>query len=124
MLQRKVKVKTLEATKYSKMLSVKIIFKLKIRRKNAVIWNHKDSDSIHVDPNHTILNQTIPDDSTNIGSINDSANICVIENILSSPVHSVHTAYLVLAPPIFNFGTASDPQSPSHDQSSEIVTTK
>ena len=25
----------------------------KVGRKNSVIWNHKYSESIHVDPNHT-----------------------------------------------------------------------
>ena len=37
----------------------------KVRRKKYVIWNHKDSDLIHVDPNHTNSNQPIPDNSTN-----------------------------------------------------------
>ena len=42
----------------------------KVGRKNSVIWNHKYSESIHVDPNHTDSNKPITDDSTNIGSIN------------------------------------------------------
>ena len=76
----------------------------KVGRKNSVIWNHRDSDLIDVDPNHTNSNQPIPNDSTNIGSINDSADIHVIENILSSPVHLVHTTYPVPAPPLFTYG--------------------
>ena len=32
----------------------------KVGRKNSVIWNHKHSDSVHVYPNHTSLNQPIP----------------------------------------------------------------
>ena len=54
----------------------------KVGRKNSVIWDHKDSDSIHVNPNHVKSNQLIPADSTNVVSINDLANICAIENIL------------------------------------------
>ena len=50
--------------------------------KNSAIWNHKDSDLIHIDPNHTESNQPIPDDFSNIGSINDSANIGVIEKYI------------------------------------------
>ena len=71
-------------------------------RKNSVNWNHtnlvlnwnqKYSESIHVDPNHTNLNQPIPVDLKNIGSIHDSANILTIEKILTSPVHSpVHNS--------------------------------
>ena len=34
--------------------------------KNLVIWDHKDSDSIHANPNHTNSNQLILADSTNI----------------------------------------------------------
>ena len=79
---------------------------------------------IHVDPNHTESNQPIPEDSTNILSINDSADICLIKNILSSPVHLVNTTYLVPDPQIFTYGIASDPQSPSYDSSSESVTPK
>ena len=81
----------------------------KVGRKIYVIWNHKDSESIHFDPNHTNSNQRIPDNLTNIGSINDSAYICVIENMFSSPVQLVHAPYLVPAPPIFTYGIASDP---------------
>ena len=50
----------------------------KVGRKNSAIWNHKDSNSIDVDPNHTNLNQHITADSTNIGSIHGSANIHAI----------------------------------------------
>ena len=52
----------------------------KFGRGNYVIWNHKDYDSIHVDPNHINSNQSIPDDLTNIRSINDAAGICEIEH--------------------------------------------
>ena len=39
-------------------------------------------------------------------------------------VHLVHTPFLVPASPIFNYVTASDPQSPSHDSLAESVTQK
>ena len=47
----------------------------KVDRKNSIILNHKYSDSIHVDPNHTDSNQLIPEDLKNIGSINNSDDI-------------------------------------------------
>ena len=51
--------------------------------------------------------------------INGSENICAIENILVSPVHSlVHTS------PIFLRGIASDPPSLLHYLSAESVTPK
>ena len=87
MAQRKVKLKTLEATKVPKMLSAEIILKLKeLGAKQIVIWNHKDSDSIDINPNHNDLNKLIPADPKIIGSINYSANISAIEKKLSSPV--------------------------------------
>ena len=78
---------------------------------NLIInWNKKDYDSTYVDPNHTNSNQSIPDDLTNIGSINDSEHICEIYKILTSPVHSpIHASQ------IFNYGSASDPPSPKHE---------
>ena len=33
----------------------------KVGRKNSVIWDHKDSDSIHANPDHTNSNQLIPE---------------------------------------------------------------
>ena len=96
----------------------------KVGHKSSVIWNHKDSDLIHVDPNHTNLNQPIPYYSTNIGSINYSANINVIEKIFSLPVHLVHTPYPVPTPQIFTYGTEIEPRSPLHDSSAECVTSK
>ena len=51
------------------------------RRKISVIWNHKDSYSIHVDQNHTESNQSTPANSTNILSIKHPANIFAIEKI-------------------------------------------
>ena len=54
----------------------------KVGRKNPEIWDHKYSNLVHVDLNHTEYNQSIPDDLTNIGSIHDSYNICSIEKIL------------------------------------------
>ena len=39
----------------------------KVRRKNSVIWDHKYSDLIHVDPNHIDSDQPVPKNSTNIG---------------------------------------------------------
>ena len=74
--------------------------------------------------NHTYSNQPIPADSTNIISINHSANIHTIEKILILPVHLVLTPPSVPASPIFYYGIASDPPSPSHDSSSESVTPK
>ena len=91
----------------------------KVRRKNSINsnhtdsipnWNKKDPDSVHVDMNHTNSNQINLSDSTKIGSILDSYNICVIENIFSSPLH-----YLVHVSPIFTYGSASDPPSPLHE---------
>ena len=73
--------------------------------KNSVIWNNidlilnwnqKDSDLIHVDLNHDYLNQPIPDGLTNIGSIHDSDSICAIDKTLTSPVHSLVHASLIL----------------------------
>ena len=71
---------------------------------------------IHVDPNHTKSNQPITANSTNIISINDSANICEIEKIFEYPVHS-----LVHVSPIFNYVIASDPPSPLYDTPAESV---
>ena len=96
----------------------------KVERKNSVIWNKKYFDSVHVDLNHTNSNQPITADSTNIGSMNDSADIHVIEKIFSSPVYLLHIPYLVPTPTIFTYGTASDPWSPSHDSSVDTVTPK
>ena len=101
--------------------SAEIIFKLKVGHENSVIWYHKYSNLIHVDQNHDNSYQPIPDDLTNILSINDSADICVIEKILFFLVHFIHTPYLVPAPPILTFGTVSDPRSSLHDTSAEIV---
>ena len=56
--------------------------------------------------------------------MNDSSNICAIEKILSSPVHLLHIPSPVPSPCIFTYGTASDPRSPSHDSSVEIVAHK
>ena len=56
----------------------------KVGRKSSVNWNHtnsiiywkhKYSKSIHVDLNHTDLNQLNPANSINIRSIHDSDNI-------------------------------------------------
>ena len=88
------------------------------------MWNHKYSDSIYVDPNHTDLNQPIPEDSTNIGSIHESANIWEIEKIFTSTGHLVHTTPLILKSPIVLYGRASESLSPSHEFSSESVTPK
>ena len=55
----------------------------------------------------------------NIISIHDSADIYTIENILAFKVHS-----LVHASPIFTYGSASDPPTPSHDSPAESVTPK
>ena len=76
----------------------------------------------HVDLNHTNSNKPIPDHSTNIRSINDSAD--TIKKIFSSPVHLVHTPSQVPTLRIFTYGKASEPQSTLNDSSSEIVTPK
>ena len=47
----------------------------KVGRKNSVIWYHKYSNLIHVDPNHSDLTQPIPGELKNIRSINDSSYI-------------------------------------------------
>ena len=93
----------------------------KVGRKKYLIWNHtnlilnwnkKVSKMIHVDTNNTEPNQPITTDSTNTGSIHDSTNNSEIKNILESLVNSpVH------ASPIFFYGGASEPASPSHDSS-------
>ena len=67
----------------------------KVDRKNSIILNHKYSDSIHVDPNHTDSNQLIPDDLKNIGSINNSDDICAIEKIILLLVNLVHSPFTV-----------------------------
>ena len=133
MEQLKVKVKIqwgiLEATTLKKNDECKNNFKVgKVERKNSIdwnqtnsilIWNQGYSESIHVDTNHTDLNQLNSDDLANIGSIHDSDNIRAIENILASPAHSpVH------ASPIFNYRSASDPPSPPHDWQAETVIPK
>ena len=96
----------------------------KLGRRNSVIWNQKDSNTVKFDPNHTNLNKPIPSYSTNIISLNDSADICAIENIFSSPVHLVHIPFTVHAPRIFTYGIESDPRSPLHDSLAESVTHK
>ena len=63
------------------------------------------------------MNQPIPDNSTNIVSINDSDGFIATEKILASPVHS-----LVYASPKFTYGNASDPLSPLYDSLEESVT--
>ena len=94
---------------------------VKVGRKKYDIWNHNYSESIHVDTNHTDSNQPIPDNSKNIGSIHNLANICAIEKMLTSSVHLLHTPSPVTDPPIFVYGTVSDPRSPPHDISAESM---
>ena len=61
------------------------IFELeKVGHGSSVILNHIDSNqtntnSNHVDSNNTDSNQLIPADPTNIGSINDSADVRAIQ---------------------------------------------
>ena len=83
------------------------------------IWNHKDYDFINVDTNHTNLNETIVSDLTNIRSIHVLVNISAIEKILTQQVHSPVPASL-----IFLYGRESDPPSPSLELSAETVTHK
>ena len=80
-------------------------------RKQSVNWNHTDmilywnqtdSHSVQVDINHNNSNQPMPVDLINIGSIHTSADICVIEKILASPLHSP-----VPASPIFSYRSES-----------------
>ena len=82
----------------------------KVWRENDVICNHKDSESIHVHPNHTSLNQPSPDDSANTRSINDLAYIRAIENIFPLLLHLVHKTFLVPTSPIFTYGIESEPR--------------
>ena len=93
-------------------------------RKNSVIWNHKDSNSIHTDKNHTNSNKIIPYDYTNIVSINDLTGICAMEKIFPSPVNLVRTPSTVHAPQIFIYWTSSDSRSSSYESSAETVTPK
>ena len=124
MAQRKVEVKRWRQKKIENS-ECKNNFEVdKFGRENYVIWNHKDSNSIHVDPNHINSYQPIPAYLTNIISINDAAGICAIEHIFSWPAHLVHTPSLVLAPQIFTYGTAIDPQPTPHESSAESVTPK
>ena len=92
--------------------------KLESHRLNSKL-EYKKSDLVHADPNHTKSNQPIPAYFPNIGSIHDSSYISAIEKILAMTVH-----YLVHASPIFTYGRASDPPSPSHDSSEESVPPK
>ena len=92
------------------------------------------------------MNQLIPEDSTNIVSINDLSDICAIEKMFSwsgkskeatdhasptrtnthaLPVHLVHTPSQVPTPrTFFTHGTSSEPPLPSHESSVESVTPK
>ena len=123
------------------------IFKVeKVARKNSLIWYNKDYDLIGVNTNHVNSNQLIPDYSTNIGSINDLANIREIEKMLSLsgklkaatahsspmrshthtlPVYFIHTPYMVPTTQIFTFGeepnyTMNLPADPDLDPSCQI----
>ena len=58
----------------------------KVRRKNSLVWNQEDSDSIHIYSNYNDTNQYLSTDSTSTGSIHDSDNR-IIEEILLSPVN-------------------------------------
>ena len=93
-MERKIKsegkniVENLRSNKIYKYAEHKNIFEVeKVGHKNSVDWNH--SNSIHIDQNHNGLIQPITHDSTNIGSIHDSAGIRAIGNILASPEHSM-----------------------------------
>ena len=118
------KVKTLEAIFFENTERENNFEVEKVGRKTSVIWNHKYSDSIHVDLNHTNSNKPIPENSTNIGSTNDSSDIFAMEKILLSPLYLVNTPSPLPAPRIFNYGTASDPISPSHKSLAESMTRK
>ena len=51
---------TLEAETFFENTERKNNFQVeKVGRKNSVIWNHKDSDLIHIDPSHIELDQPI-----------------------------------------------------------------
>ena len=50
----------------------------KFGHENDIIWNHRDSGLIRVDPNHTDSNKPIPVNLTNIGSIHYSDDIRAI----------------------------------------------
>ena len=120
----------------------------KVGRKNSIILNHVDMNNIktdlnHVNLNHANLNKLIP---TNPTTINDSADFHALNKILScygdlkdtkahaSPTrtnnHVLPVKFVHKPSPVpdsqtcFTNGTASDPQSPYHDSSEEIVTPK
>ena len=122
-------VENLKDNKISKNAECENNFEVKkLGTKKSVIWNHiesirnwnqKDSDSIHIDHNHTDSNKLNRADSTNIRSIHDSANICAIENILALWVHS-----MVHSSPILTYRGESDSLSPLHDSSALSVTPK
>ena len=84
----KLKVKILETTAFSKILSATIILKLKKLGANICNFYHVDSNHIHtdlnhlnrVDLNHTNLNQLIPAVLT---TINYAADVCALNQWLS-----------------------------------------
>ena len=88
-----------------------------------MLLNLKYFDSIHVDTDHTDLNQALTVDSTKNGSIH-VVTIRAIEEILLAPLHLVHTPPPVSASPLFLYGRSSDPLSPSHGSSEESLTPK
>ena len=88
MAQQKLRLKTLEATAFSKMLSTRIIFNLeKVRHKNSVILNHVDSNHTNTNFNHSNPidfyyadpNQLIPN---NLTTIIDSADARALNKLL------------------------------------------
>ena len=89
MVQQKVNLETVETTAFSKMLSSKIILKLKrLGAKHSVILNHVDPNHIITNSNHSNQvnlnyansNQLI---SANLTKINDSAGFCALHKIFS-----------------------------------------
>ena len=93
-VHQKLKVKSLEATTFSKILSAKIILKLRTLGANILYF---EITKIQFDPNHISSNQLTLSDSTKNGSINDSANIRAIENMSPSLLQLVHTTSPVLS---------------------------
>ena len=94
----------------------------KVGRKNSIIWDHKYSHSIRVDMNHTNPNQPIPYHSKKLDESMTQPIFMQQKNMLSQMVHLVHTPSTVPASPIFTYGEASHPLSPTHDSPAESVT--
>ena len=99
---------TCHNTKWNEKPSVKIrgnrTFKNSERENNSEAEKVGRKDSVIFDTNNNNSNKPIPSTYTNIGSIHNSADIRVIENILKSVINLVHTPPAVPASQILFMG--------------------